>query len=262
MADWDTLQPKLVECLQEVKAGKIEPNLLRKISRNWQKFLKHPYWKGRDGPRNFSPRPVDLAFYEPFKSTIFTSGVEVVGFSQADLIRVENEWVETRNKIVLSMLPADCSSQVVIDEGSQLPSLATIIFRGVKSRLGNDTYYSLDAMCRARDNFFSQIAPEGSASPEELYIMEMINKNPGHWSASEDRERPWMWDHKRFKFCPEAHELAKEMLGFLGLDPDTTTLSQMRGRKERFRCTFCNAGRMTWNAVVSYSVSMLNKVLN
>lgn len=243
MADWDVLQPQLVKSLQQLKTARIEEKRLTKVIHRWKVFnTRIRSWQKKQS-RPFLPSPIDLAFYEPFKSVIFFPGEEKrVKFSLNDIDRVDKEWSATRDKIIASLLPKEYSAEIDLDGGSHLPPLAAFMFRIIES--GYDprprSCYNIDWVCHDSENLFSDDPPCCSLPPEDLAILAFIHKNKGSWPDANSSDRPWLWDHTKFHFYPEAHSLMKDLLSFLELDPRTTTLPQMWAHREKVKCGLCD----------------------
>ncbi len=223
--------------------------------RRWKAFLRQFFCWEKTRNRHSPPEAADLAFREPFRSIIFRDSEEKAEFSLDDIDQACEEWTEARNNVIISMLPEDCSSKIAITSGSQFPFLATLMFR-ISGYPSGDTRVcsTIEQMCKSRRCLYPQAALEDFASSEEFEFWEMIVRNsmysfPSIWGIEPDR--PWLWDHKRFEFCHEAHELAKDLLALLGLDPYTTTVSEMKEREESFKCTSCRTYSISWDEAVS-----------
>ncbi len=256
--DWNALQPQLVKHLQELKAARMEQRRITKIVHHWQAYkVQFLLWKKKQSRHPYLlPSPVDLAFYEPFKSVIFTPcGEENVEFSNDDFDHVDEEWNKTRNEVIVPMLPEEYSTEIDVYGRSQLPLLAVLMFRIIKRRPDGDVRlcYTIGDIFQHPVFIFSEDPPECSPPSKDLTTIALISKYTGIWPWLEDGcgGRPWLWDHKRVHFYPEAHELMKDMLTLLELSPRTTTILQMWKREERFECRLCTSKEEDWISSVS-----------
>lgn len=141
------------------------------------------------------------------------------------------------------MLPKGYSAQVPMDGTLQLSLHAVLMFR--RSELGVGVRYTIDEFCQHRAPSYCHRPPKNCVSPDDWAMFASIKPLT--------KGIPWLWDHKGFRFDSTAHKLAEGTLGVLGLDPRTTTISQMGEYKEVFGCTLCGeASGVDWRTMVSH----------
>jgi hypothetical protein len=133
---------------------------------------------------------------------------EDVEFSLDDIERVHKDWTKSRNKTIISELPEEFSAQITTGRDSQLPLLAAFMFHNLGDR-GIEICHTISEGCQWC--CFQRHTLDDSVPREDQPLLTSVD-------TLRD-VRPWLWDHKGIQFYPEAHEIAKELLAILGLDP-------------------------------------------
>lgn len=227
MIDWTDIQPRIVEILSEKKESHLTQLKRKHLEKRWNNFITrfNEWVQAQAVDWSFRPHAIDISIMEPFSTVIFTSFTEEAEFKIDDIDRAVKEWTEWRDNYIFSLLPQDLQDRYQPNKPSLQP---LAIFRFSHPFCKN---YPLTSACSRRRSTADPVPP--SLTFDERKICEAVVQ------AHLGNVLPWKWTVHDLRFETASYEFAVEVLKFLGMDPYTTTLTQVSDYKLMFKCLEC-----------------------
>lgn len=265
-AAWASLCPELIEHLEAVKELRLEREKQTRISERCRALSKKiSSWAVKQvQPQDVLPQVLDVALTEPFKSFIFNdSDMEPTYITDDDELisimeRFTEEWNESRNQFLLSLIPLpppppastreesgkiDVKGKGKATSTSATLDLATSFF---KCHNCTETLHYPRVLAHQCQRPPATSVNKRDTDPEGLSML-----LAGLYS------RPWLCNCHGLTFDQEASDAARLIVQECGENPEEATAERMDEidcRLECVRCSEIKKGRcvMKWRMAVSF----------
>jgi hypothetical protein len=213
---WEDARPKVEETLMQMKQRHLDRLKGQRFLKHWNMFgVNFDEWnRTQILDSSIRPRRVDIAVLEPFNTIIFVSDTEEAEFKIDDIDRIAKEWVEWRENFLFSLLPQDLQDHF---QANKLPLPSLVIFCFSSKTLHNATLKRIRIEREYLDS-------NKSLTSDDREIHEAF-KRAGFFYI-----RPWQWSNGDLQFDTREFETALRALECLGLDPYTTSGTQLAGQ--------------------------------
>lgn len=270
LTGWKAIYPRFIEYFDNAKKRRLEreknDRILGRCHALHGKISSWAIKKSR--PQDILPKVLDVAFSEPFKSYIFEdSDTEPTFMSDKDeLAKILNqfteEWDETRNQLLLSLIPT--STDDVVEKANEKGkgkqtstsalNLATTFFQCSSGREACSS--TRDTISYPRILAHECQRPKASCrdtDPEGLRVL-----------ANRFYSRPWLANSPDLTFDQVASDAARMVVQVCGENPDEATAERMDEIDYRIECVRCSTPRygrniMKWRMAVSCTLFLFSR---